>query len=92
VPCVTIADIYAQEVKTGVFPFLVKMDIEGFESDVFSGDNSWLQKTPFFMIELHDWLMPKQGTAGGFLKAVANEPRDFLIRGENIYSIAHDLG
>ncbi len=90
--CVTIADIYAQEVKPGVFPFLVKMDIEGAESDVFTGDVSWIKQTPLFMIELHDWLMPKAGTASGFLKTIAHEPRDFLIRGENIYSIAHQLG
>lgn len=92
VPRVTIPDIYAQELGPNVFPFLVKLDIEGGEADLFSANTEWFDQTPFVMIELHDWLLPKGGTAAGFLKIVAGKNRDFLIRGENIYSIAHELG
>ena len=37
VPNVTLADIFAEELKPGLFPFIVKIDIEGAEADVFTG-------------------------------------------------------
>lgn len=73
------------------FPFIVKVDIEGAEADIFAGNTDWLKNTPLVIIELHDWLMPKQGTAAGFLQCIAGQPRDFIAMGENVFSIAHTL-
>ncbi len=93
IPRVTIPDIYERECGSGgAFPFIVKIDIEGAEADVFAANTGWLAKTPVVMIELHDWLFPKKGTADEFLKCVAGQPRDFIPVGENIFSIAHELG
>jgi FkbM family methyltransferase len=92
IPSVTISDIYGQQCRPGAaFPFIVKIDIEGAEADVFARDTDWFNKTPMVIIELHDSLMPKQGTAAGFLKCIAGQPRDFISVNENVFSIAHAL-
>lgn len=68
-------------------PFLMKIDIEGGEKDLFSGDTGWVDRFELIVIELHDWMLPGQGTSAGFLKCVANLDRDFVCIGENVFSI-----
>jgi len=89
IPCVTIPEIC--DMARPHFPFIVKIDIEGAEGDVFSRNTAWVARTPIIIVELHDWLLPKAGTAQSFLRRVADEPRDFIIVGENIFSISHSL-
>ncbi len=90
VACVSINDLYVQHLD-GCFPFVVKIDIEGAEREVFSANTEWVARTPVLIIELHDWLLPKQGTSLPFLKCIAALDRDFVHIGENIFSIANDL-
>jgi len=86
----SLIDIAAQENPgRNIIPFIVNIDIEGFEKDLFSDNLSWIDKTPLIFVELHDWLLPGQSTASSFLGAVAKRPRDFVLRGENVISIAH---
>jgi FkbM family methyltransferase len=70
-------------------PFLIKIDIEGAEEDLFSCNREWIEKFPILIIELHDWLLPGQGTSRNFLEAIAPLDRDFVFFGENIFSIAN---
>jgi len=91
IPCVSVPDIYRQECGETVFPFLVKIDIEGAEADVFAGNIGWFDETPLVIVEPHDWLLPKRGTSRAFLQCIADKPRDFVIVGENIYSVQHEL-
>jgi FkbM family methyltransferase len=91
VPCVTVSQIYQRECRPDIFPFIVKIDIEGAEADVFDSNTAWLAQTPIVMIELHDWLLPKSGTSRPFLQCIAGQPRDFIMVGENIFSISHSL-
>jgi FkbM family methyltransferase len=90
IPCVTIDEIYRDNAKR-CFPFIVKIDIEGAEADVFAANTDWVAATPLILIEPHDWLMPRGGTSRGFLKCIAEQDRDFLIIGENICSISNQL-
>jgi FkbM family methyltransferase len=90
VPNITVSEIYARH-QPGFFPAIVKIDIEGAEKDVFEGSTEWVQKTPVIIIELHDWLLPRQRTSSTFLKVIAGLDRDFVTFGENVYSIANDL-
>lgn len=90
VPRQAVAEIYRRH-AAACFPFIVKIDIEGGEADVFSSNTDWVAATPILIIELHDWLLPKRGSARGFLKCVANLDRDFVSIGEDIYSIVNDL-
>ena len=54
-------------------------------------NTDWLKKIPMVIIELHDWLLPKQRTSANFLKTVSELDRDFNIKGENIFSIKNTL-
>jgi FkbM family methyltransferase len=70
-------------------PFIVKIDIEGFEADLFAGNTGWIDRIPILIIELHDWMLPGTANSRTFLTAIAGKNRDFLYRGENIISIAN---
>lgn len=72
-------------------PFFIKIDIEGFESELFSKNIEWIEKFPLMIIELHDWMLPKSNSAKNFLNAVAPLNRDFIFRGEDIFSISNTL-
>jgi FkbM family methyltransferase len=64
---------------------LIKIDIEGAESALFSGDLAWMDKASLIIIELHDWLYPCKRTSHTFFKAL--EKRDFEViqRGEHLF-------
>jgi hypothetical protein len=68
-------------------PFLVKCDIEGGESTLFSSNTSWLKEFSLLIIELHDWLFPKMRTSNNFLKVAAQIEWDFVHSGENVFLI-----
>jgi hypothetical protein len=70
-------------------PFLVKIDIEGFEEDLFSQNIQWIKAFPIVIIELHDWMLPGRGSSNNFLRAIANENLDFVIIRENVILIAN---
>jgi FkbM family methyltransferase len=91
VPAVPLDTIYRQFLRDDLLPFMVKIDVEGAEEDVFSANNGWITQTPLLVIELHDWLLPGRGTARNFLRAIADTDRDFVPLGENILSIRHKL-
>jgi FkbM family methyltransferase len=90
-PCTTIDSIYEDFLDAHVFPFLTKIDIEGAEEDVFMRNTAWVNDTPLVIIELHDWLLPGQGTSLPFLRCVSSLDRDFVHFGENVFSIDNAL-
>jgi FkbM family methyltransferase len=94
VPAVTMDQILA-DIPAGTFPLLAKIDIEGAERDVFGPlvgrDSTWMEKFPLIIFEPHDWMMPRATTANAFLQCVGRLPRDFILDGYNIISLAHDL-
>ncbi len=90
VGCVTINDIYKSQ-SPRCAPFMVKIDIEGGESDLFSANTEWVAKTPLIIIELHDWLLTGTANSRTFLQCIAGHNRDFVHIGENIFSIDNDL-
>ena len=67
--------------------FIAKIDIEGAEADLFASHTEWVDSFDLLIIELHDWLLPRQGTSRNFLKCIAELDRDFVHIGENIFSI-----
>ena len=78
----TVLEILQREEKNRLF--LVKMDIEGGEAQVFQESSEWLKSTAVMIIELHDWLMPGQGTSRNFFKRLAENNFDVVLRGENL--------
>ena len=90
VDCITIDEILDQH-RDQFFPFIIKIDIEGAEKDLFEKNIDWIQQTPVIIVEPHDWMLPAQGVSLPFLRAIAPLDRDFVIVGENIFSIANNL-
>lgn len=58
-------------------PFLAKINIEGFEEDVFSANLEWLDRIAVLYLEPHDWRFPGQHTSRTFQKAMGE--RDFHL-------------
>ena len=90
VPRITINDIF-QAHTAATYPFIVKIDIEGAEADLFSGNTEWVARSPLIIVELHDWLLPKAKTSRPFLQCISQLDRDFIYHGEDVYSIANDF-
>lgn len=90
VASVTVSEIF-DAMNDECFPFLVKIDIEGAEKELFSENIEWVHRTPLIIIELHDWLMPRELTSAPFLQTIAPLNRDFVYIGENVYSIANGV-
>jgi FkbM family methyltransferase len=89
VRCVTINDIF--EHQRNCVPLIVKIDIEGGENELFSTCTEWIDRVPLIIIELHDWLLCGQASSRNFLKCVGERERDFVVHGENIFSISNHL-
>ena len=90
VPLVSMARIVAEKAAAGYCGFIAKIDIEGGEADLFTPPTDWVDLFPLMIVELHDWLLPGQGTSRGFLQCVAARDRDFVHLGENVFSIRND--
>jgi len=70
-------------VPNGV-PLIVKIDIEGFESDLFGDNLAWLDATFAVFIEPHDWMEPSKGTSWAFQRAFGERNFNIYVRGENL--------
>lgn len=86
IPIVTVDQAFAS-VPDGK-PFIAKIDIEGFEKDLFAGDCSWLDRVPIVMMEPHDRIWP--GTSRSFQAAFGARDFDMLINGENLIYFRRD--
>ena len=65
---------------------LAKIDIEGFENELFSANTEWVDEVQALVVETHDWMLPGQAGANNLLRAISQKPRDFVIHGEHIIS------
>lgn len=67
-------------------PFIIKIDIEGYEKDLFKSNFEWLNSFKIVIIEIHDWMIPGEGVSFNLFKAINSltEKRDVIISGENL--------
>ena len=63
---------------------ITKIDIEGFEADLFASNTGWVDETFAIILEPHDWMMPGAGTSQSFQRALLGKGRELLISGENL--------
>lgn len=89
VPAITIEQAMSNALKGT--PFILKIDIEGAEEDLFSRHSEMFDQFPVVIIELHDWMLPNQATSNNFLGWHASHKRDFVYIGENIFSISNSV-
>ena len=77
----------AIKTANGMVPFLLKVNIEGGEANLFQEPTDWVNEFPIIIIELHDWLLPKQRTAQPFLRCIARYDREIVPIFANLFSI-----
>jgi FkbM family methyltransferase len=65
-------------------PFMAKVNIEGFESDLFEDNLDWLDRVTVLFIEPHDWLLPGKFTSRSFQRALGDRDFHLLIVGPNL--------
>lgn len=70
-------------------PFLIKIDIEGFEENLFERNTEWIDRFSLLIIELHDWMLPTKSNSRNFLREMSKRDRDFVFFGENVFSISN---
>lgn len=64
--------------------FIVKVDIEGFESDLFASNTNWIDRAFAVYVEPHDWLFPGKRTSRSFQREMSKRDFELLLRGENL--------
>jgi FkbM family methyltransferase len=69
--------------------FIVKIDIEGGENQLFRSNTAWLDDAALVIIEIHDWKFPWQATAATFFSAISRRKRDYFFRDENLFCFLH---
>jgi FkbM family methyltransferase len=82
VPIITMKDAF-DAIVNGV-PFIAKIDIEGFEADLFSANLDWLDETFVVYIEPHDWMLPGQYTSRTFQRAMGQRDYEIFLSGETL--------
>jgi FkbM family methyltransferase len=90
IECVSVNKIL-NDLKNDFVPFIIKIDIEGGEKDLFKKNIDWINKFKIIIIEPHDWLYPSSNTFQNFLISIADKNRDFIIQNENILSINNNI-
>lgn len=90
VSAVSVDEVLAAHADT-CLPFIVKIDIEGAEKDVFDGPAEWVDQVPLIIVELHDWMLPGARSAQPVLRRLLQSDRDFVTVGENLFSMPIEL-
>jgi FkbM family methyltransferase len=82
VPIITMPEAFAK-VPNGV-PFIAKVDIEGFESDLFAKNIDWLNDLFMVIIEPHDYQFSGMKTSRSFQSAMAKHDFEIFISGDSL--------
>jgi len=82
VPVCTIEQVVAT--VPNAVPIIVKVDIEGFEADLFAQNTGWIDRATAVVVEPHDWLFPDRKTSRSFQRAMAERDFDVVLAGENL--------
>ncbi len=73
----------AKQVSNGEL-FIVKVDIEGFESDLFDSNTAWIDYAFVVYVEPHDWLFPGKRTSRTFQRELSSRNFEIFIHRENL--------
>lgn len=66
------------EENKNCIPFILKIDIEGFEDDLYSANTEWVDEFMVIYTELHDWMLPNKFPSNNFLSVMASKKRNFM--------------
>lgn len=85
IPIITIADAVAT-IPNGKL-FIAKIDIEGFEEDLFASNTGWIDTADAIFIEPHDWMFPDRSTSRNFQSELGKRDLSLMIASENLVYI-----
>lgn len=63
---------------------IVKIDIEGFEDDLFTENLDWVDEAFAVFIEPHDWMAPGRHFSRNFQRAFGQRDRELIVVDENL--------
>ena len=86
----TVADILAMAGPRARL-LIVKVDIEGFEADLFAHNTEWTGNTPVIFVEPHDWLLPGKKTSQSMQRALMGRGFELILIGENLTFVRESL-
>jgi FkbM family methyltransferase len=86
-PVVTVPQILSD--RTDHELFIVKVDIEGFEDDLFASGTDWVAQAHAIMIEPHDFKFPDRDTSRHLQETMGRMPFQMLVSGENLIYVRH---
>jgi FkbM family methyltransferase len=87
---VSINEIYERNTQI-TLPFIVKIDIERCEGELFSANTEWVDRTPIIIVQLNDCLIPGTKNSHAFVEHLAGRNRDLVYLHDCIFSIDRDL-
>lgn len=90
VPAHTIPELVAM--VPGGRPWIIKLDIEGAQAELFSQATEWVGEADLIILEPDDWAFPWSGSTVNFFRALAAHRFDYLIDGELILCFRHCEG
>jgi FkbM family methyltransferase len=88
-PIITVDEAVAS-VPDGVL-LIVKVDIEGFELDLFGSNLDWIDRSHAIFIEPHDWRFSDKITSKTFQRVIGEKHFSLYISGENILYVNRDV-
>lgn len=83
----TVPELVAQ-IPNGT-SWIVKLDIEGAQDEMFSQNCEWVGEADLIILELDDWAFPWSGSSVNFFKALSEHKFDYLLSGEIILCFRH---
>jgi FkbM family methyltransferase len=87
VPVVTVGQILADRPDHELF--IAKIDIEGFEEDLFASGTEWVEAAHVVMIEPHDFKFPDRDTSRHLQETMGRLNFQLLLSGENLIYVRH---
>jgi hypothetical protein len=90
VPRLSINSLVSEHCAEGAWPFLLRLDIEAFEEDLFSSNAEWVDEFPLLIVEAGAWRFPSRPRSRSLLRTLAGGGRDFVFVDDCLFSIAND--
>ena len=84
---ISLASLIKASLSDEIVPFILKIDVEGAEKQLFNEPLDLIAAFPVIIFEPHDFYMPGARTASPFFKFHADAGRDFSFGYENVFSI-----
>ena len=87
---VSIDEIYERNAQAAL-PFIVKIEIERCEGEIFSANTEWVDRTPVIIAQLNECLIPGTKKSRALVEHLADRNRDFVYLHDCIFSIDREL-